>query len=71
MGVEDKVGQHAMEAAGKSKVGGIKTVPTVASDPPRVGPVKSKASRVEACYGVPTFGQKFSTKLRKKINIKN
>ena len=28
-------------------------------------------TRVEACYGVPTFGQKFSTKSKKKINIKN
>ena len=42
MGVEDEVGRHAMETAGKSRTEGTETVPTVVLDPPQAGGVKSE-----------------------------
>ena len=40
IGVEDEVGWHAMEAAGKSKFECTHTVPTAVPDPPGGGGVK-------------------------------
>ena len=40
VGVDDKVGRHAMEVAGKTKIGVTKKVSTIVLDPPDVGGVK-------------------------------